>query len=430
MDLFARFKKDYFNYLLSVILPALIMGLSIPVLKHLLGAQGYGTFSIWLNAVLLCTALMNGWITQSVLRFASTSSDKKLFSKQATTISRTTQFIIFIPTIFTVWFISRDLILALLFAAGSFVTAMQFSVTAVSQSGFLSKKNIYSETIRVVSYILSALLMLWLHIHFLYALFMAFIFSYLLAALYLSWQVQRASTTRETKKSSSEGNTLALAKRFFKYGAPLSGWFVFSYLTTYIDKLFIIKNLGLELQGNYQAMFDLLARTLVVVISPVTTSLFPLVTLAYKKNEVVEIKKILKKIILFEVAACIAISILYWCFGAGILFHILKIPETPNFKMTGFLIIVGTFAWLIGSVVHKGFELRLQSFFLLKAVVISFVVQLIIYLVFQHHNTIILYPLGYFVSGLLYIFLILAVELKKFSRLSPHPIMPVNNSFK
>jgi hypothetical protein len=143
MDLFSRFKKDYFNYLLSIILPALIMGLSIPLLKHLLGAKGYGSFSIWFNGVLICAASLTGWIMQSILRFYSTANNKRLFVDMALQMSYKTQAILFAPIFLIVWYISKDWLLALCFVLAFLVVSLQFSILAISQSGFLSKKYLF-----------------------------------------------------------------------------------------------------------------------------------------------------------------------------------------------------------------------------------------------------------------------------------------------
>lgn len=406
MDLFSRFKKDYFNYLLSVILPALIMGLSIPVLKHLLGAKGYGSFAIWFNGVLLFAAILSGWIYLSILRFFTASKNKNLFTHNALRITFITQFIIAMPVFLLVWYLKSDSLFALLFVLALFIICLQFPVLAVSQSGFLSKKNIYSETIRAVSYIGCALLLLlYSGVHYLYALFIAVILSYLLSVLYMYNQIQRHVNIEKGENTPATGPR-QLAKSFMQYGAPLSFWFVFAYMTSYIDKLFIIKNFGLEAQGNYQAIFDLLSKTLVVVVSPVATSLFPLLTLAYSKGEITEIRKLLKKIIFFELAGFVLVSVLYWWFGASIVLDILKIEHTVTYKWMGFLVIAGTFVWLIAVVVHKRFELQLQSFFLLRMVAMAFLIQLGIYFIFQKSHSLLLYPMGYFISGLLYLLLV------------------------
>ncbi|MEP6674205.1 MAG: hypothetical protein ABJA78_03595 [Ferruginibacter sp.] len=405
MDLFSRFKKDYFNYLLSVILPALIMGLSIPVLKHLLGAKGYGEFSIWFNAVLICAASLTGWIMQSILRFYNSSANKMVFVKQTFSIFYYAQLIIFFPVLLIVWYIKMDLIFAILFFAAFFLVSMLFSVMALSQSGFLSRKNISSETIRVVSYMgIGLLLLKFTGIPYLYALFFAVIISYTLTVAYLRNQI-RLSFVGEKSDIISE-NAKHLGKRFLRYGAPLSVWFALTYMTSYVDKLFMVKNLGSESQGNYQAIFDLLSRSLALIISPVTISLFPILTLAYKKGEVGELKKLIRKIILYEFAGFLLVTILYWLFGANLLLYILKVPKSGNYVLAGFLTIVGTFIWQIAMVAQKRFELGLQSLLLLLLVAIAFITQVVLYIVFQKHSNILLYPAGYVLSGLVYLMLL------------------------
>ena len=336
------------------------MGLSIPLLKHLLGAKGYGSFSIWFNGVLICAAILSGWITQSVLRLYHNSENKAVFFRQTIRISLITQLIIAVPVLLIVWYISNDILLALFFTIALFIICFQFPVMAISQSGFLSKKNIYSETIRAVTYISVAIVLLEFSLlHYMYGLFTAVILSYLFSVLYLYWQIKQ-HTNEQDKLPAVSISLKKIAKDFFHYGAPLSGWFVFAYMSTYIDKLWVIKNFGGEVQGNYQAIFDLLSRTLVVVVSPVATSLFPLLTLAYKQGEVIAIKNLLKKIIFFELAGFLLVSLLYWWFGADLVFMILKTENTITNKWVGFLIIAGTFSWLIAVVVHKKYELRMK----------------------------------------------------------------------
>lgn len=403
MDLFSRFKKDYFNYLLSVILPALIMGLSIPVLKHLLGAKGYGSFAIWFNGVLICAASLTGWIMQSILRFYTTAGNKKDFVDMALRISYQTQFILFLPIFFTAWYISGDWMLALCFVFAFIVVSLQFSILAISQSGFLSKKNIYSETIRALSYMGVAIGLLSITgLHYLYALFIAVVLSYLLSVLYLKKQIS-LSLVHDIQQQSAKASLSDLSAKFLKYGAPLSVWFAFAYLTSYIDKLFMAKNLGLETQGNYQAIFDFLSRSLALIISPVTTSLFPILTLAFRKGELGEMSKLIKKIVLYELAGFLVVGILYWLFGANILFTLLKIPSTSTYKMIGFIVIAGTFVWQISMVLQKRYELRFLSLLLLGMIAISISVQLILYIFFQKQNNVLLYPIGYLVSGMVYL---------------------------
>src|SRR6185437_14068639 len=186
MDLFSRFKKDYFNYLVSIILPAAISGLSIPLFKYLLGAKGYGRFSIWLNAALIISAILYGWIAQSILRFYHTSSDKERFTKEAILLSLRTQFILFLPILIILYLVSHDLLTAVLFGLIVITVSLQFTILNIIQSSFLSKKIITSEAIRMVSYLIIAVILLKITgIPYLYSLLLAVIISYLLSVLFL-----------------------------------------------------------------------------------------------------------------------------------------------------------------------------------------------------------------------------------------------------
>ena len=120
MDLSSRFKKDYFNYLISIIIPALINAFSIPLFKRMLGPQGYGYFSITFNSVLLCSALLTGWITQSIIRYFNTATNKHSFINKALLLSLITQSIFFLPVLGLGYYLKGDWVLAFFFCINSF----------------------------------------------------------------------------------------------------------------------------------------------------------------------------------------------------------------------------------------------------------------------------------------------------------------------
>lgn len=249
----------------------------------------------------------------------------------------------------------------------------------------------------------------------LYSLFLAVIIAYASSLFYLFRQ--SLGLFRNIKSENTNVNKLpGIFKQFFKYGAPLSLWFVFSYLLSYIDKLFILKNFGSEMQGNYQAIFDLLYKSIILVISPVVTSLFPILTSAYAGGNKKEIRNLLKKLIYYESCGFIVISVLYWLFGADLLFIILKIPDSVTFKWMGFIVIAATFTWQVAILVQKRFELKLRSLYLLLMIVIAFLSQIIFYLVFKNYHNQLLYPIGFLLATVIYLFLISFSELVAISK--------------
>jgi O-antigen/teichoic acid export membrane protein len=426
MDLLSRFKKDYFNYLISIILPALIAGISVPLFKHLLGSKGYGEFSIYYNATLIGSAITTGWITQSIYRFYPSIKNKKIFAKFSISISNKTQLLFFLPLLFFVWYTKNDLLLGILICLAIFMNSMQFSYIAITQSSFLSRKTIYSESIRTVSYIILALIfLLIIPADYLYVLFIANIISFSLSVFYLHRQTRQFFLQNNSKDD--KGLTRSkLTRQFLHYGGPLSMWVVFSYLLPYVDKLLILHNLGSQAQGNYQAIFDLLSRGLTVLISPVIISLYPLLSHAYEKSENTEIKQLMMRIILLEVGAFFVSAILYWWFGADLLFIILKVPNTSAYRLMGFVVLAGTFVWQIAMVIHQKYVLKLKSRYLLFIIAIAFFVQLIFYWFARKSDDPIIYPLGYLIAASMYLFF---VSISHLSTILRSLFIPVKSYF-
>ncbi len=406
MDLFSRFKKDYFNYLLGTIIPVIITAISIPLFKQILGATGYGRFSITFNSVLLCTAILSGWIWQSILRYFPASHNKSSFVRQSFMISCLTQAIFLVPVLSIVWYIYNDFLLAIFFLLTLFVSSLQFSLLAISQSVFLSKKSIYYELIRNVIYIGCALILLKCStVNYIYALFTAIILSYLVSFIYLYKQINLQVLKEHPDLQKGEKITDTF-KLFLRYGWPLSLWFVITLLITLVDKYFILKTAGSEVQGHYQAIFDFLSKSINVLITPVTISLFPLLTSAYQTGKNKEIKRLLGIILGLEMAGMILADIFYWWFGADILIALLKTPDTFRFRLIGLFVITSSFIWQMAMVIHKRYELKYKSRFLLSMVLIAFIVQLLLYIIFNKSGNILLYPAGYLLSSMIYLLLV------------------------
>ncbi len=406
MELFSRFKRDYLNYLISIIIPVLINAVSIPIFKQLLGAEGYGAFTITFNSLLLFTAALTGWLTQSIIRFFPSSGNKKSFAKTVLRITMRLQLLVALPALLLVAFLKQDWILGLLYSCVLLVTSLQFTILALSQSAFLSSKSIYSEIIRTVSYLTLALLLLRAFPqYYMYDLFGALLISYLLSFLYLYRKTfSHLARTADDEAAPLQGHYL---RQFFAYGAPLSLWFVFAYLISYTDKLFLFRQAGAGVQGDYQANFDLLSKSITAIISPVIVSLFPLLTAAWQHGDRLAARKLIRRIITLEAAGMCLALILYFLFGAQWLFQLTHVEDTAEHRISGAMIIAGTFLWQMAMVVHKRYELRMNTRFLLMMVMIAAAVQVLIYLLAGPAHPL-LYPAGFLTASGLYLFLVSA----------------------
>lgn len=404
MELFSRFKRDYLNYLFSIIIPVIINAVSIPLFKQLLGSGGYGDFTITFNSILLLTAALTGWLTQSIIRFFPSSDNKRTFAKVSLLLIARLQLLIALPCILTVVYLKNDWILGLLYFFTLFITSMQFTILALSQSAFLSVKSIYSEIIRSVSYISTALLFLYFFPqHYLYSLLGAVFISYFLSFVYLFRQ------TFNNLVQASINPVLTMPRhylrKFLSYGAPLSLWFICAYLISYMDKLFLFRFSGSSIQGDYQAVFDLLSKSITALISPVIFSLFPLLTSAWQSGNRVSAQKLIQRILRIEAAAFVLALAMYFLFGAEWLFRITRVENNLQNLLSGALIIGGTFLWQMAMVVHKKYELSMNTRFLLLMVSFSALAQFILYL-FAGNIHPLVYPAGFLLASGMYLFLV------------------------
>jgi hypothetical protein len=173
----------------------------------------------------------------------------------------------------------------------------------------------------------------------------------------------------------------------------------------------MLKYCGAEIMGNYQAMFDLIYKSITLLLSPVVTSLYPLLTLAYEKGNICEIRSFLKRIILLELITFGFTSMVYWLGASDFLLYILKIPNEWVYKWIGFMIISGAFIWQLAILVQKKYELKMKSFFLLAMIFISLSFQIFFYIVKPNISNMLIYPIGFLLASFTYLLLISSTEI-------------------
>lgn len=416
MSLYLRFRKDYLNYLNSIIIPALITALTIPVLKRMLGPGEYGLFANHYNGLLILTAISSGWVSQSIIRFFQTIENKNELAQRSLKYVIVVQLLLYLPVIIWFGFYQHHWVLCALLCATLMASGIQSYHMALAQSGFLSGKTIYSETIRTLTYILgSVVLVKYTSLQPIYALFIAVFFSFVFSVLYLRNKIKVSLEQTNFDNNNQTTSSGDVFRQFLSYGIPLSLWFAFANLLTYFDKIIIRMDFGAEIQGNYQSMFDLLSRGFTMLISPVLISLMPLLSIAYKEQRFVEIRSLLKKILLFQIAGFLLAAICYWWFAASWLMSLLKVPDTEQYRQMGFIILSGTFIWQIAMVVHKYYELRMKSHYLLFMVIVAFSIQVLFFQWIRNTHNPVLYSMGYLCSSSFYLVM---VSFKHFINLS------------
>lgn len=412
MDLFSRFKTYYIHYFLGIIIPALVNGISIPLLKYWIGAVAYGEYALYFNGLLISNVLISGWLAQSVVRFTSRTDNVQLFGAQIVVLATKLPALLAIPVLLTVWYVQGSFLMGVLFASTLFLASVQLPLQSLTQAKFLSKITLWAEAIRTGTWLTVASILLWLHISFLPALFIALLLSYLFSASFLLYKNQLKLSTRLFTQT----DTTSLSKTLLAYGLPLSVWFAFTYIVTYTDKLAMLHFFGQEIQGNYSAIFDFLSRGLVLLLAPVLSSSGPLLMEAFEKGETKHIQKLLQKLIMYELLILTIALIGFYMVGFKWLTILLHVPVTSTFLHTGGIIILATLIWQIALLVQKPLELNLQTGQILIRVALAFVCQLAFYLLMPSNYSPVLIPAGYLLAAVVYVLsMLLPVPPGKFS---------------
>lgn len=240
----------------------------------------------------------------------------------------------------------------------------------------------YSEAVRTGTFFVCAILLLYLKwLPSIETLFLALNISYIISGsmLFLKNKLHKLLWKPTPNRSTDIFKTSAV----LQYGLPLALWYLISYLMLFLDKPLLATQLGHEVQGHYQALYELISKGAVLVLIPVTYALFPLLANAFESNDEEKGIRLLKKIILTELPIMASGLVCYWWFGFRLLQYILKVPDTFDYKVTGLLMLASTFIWQIGILVHKPFEMRKHTCMLLWCVLAALSVFLISFFVLK-----------------------------------------------
>lgn len=394
---FQRFRKYYGHYLLGIIIPALINGLSIPLFKNELGAKDYGQYALYFNAMLISNLLVSGWLSQAILRFYAKAGDKKQFARQVISLSIKIGAIAFLPAVWIVYSINGSIITAFIFGVLLWLAAVQLPLQSLSQSSFLSKAAAGAEAVRTISWLVLSIIFLRFGIPFLQALLSAIALSYFFSIVFL--YRKNKVVVSLTQQHWLKGNNLPL--NFYKYGWPFSLWFICYYLSGYIDKLFILKSSGSYLQGNYNAIYDFISKSAGLILAPVLTAAVPLLTETFEQKQFAEVRKLIIKLISIELVVLVVLVAAYYAGGYQILLWLLRIPHQDVYIHAGAIIVVGTMLWQIALLIQKPAELKYKSLALFIKIGVAIAAQYAFYLFFPYSSPL-LFPIGYCLAALVY----------------------------
>lgn len=402
-----EFKKDYLSYLLGVLIPAIINFLTIPFFKNLLGASHFGVYSFYFSILLIVNTSFSGGITQSIIRLHVDYSDNKLFFVHSIWLSVLLQAALMLPFFIYIQTSLHLLSVSLLFILSLFFANLYTTLLAITQASRLSKVSALAETIRTLLLLGIAIFLLKFFpaIYFLNAIFFAIASSYCIATA-LIFTLNKFSLT-ELYNNFNLPQIKNIGIEISKYGGFLIAWYFFSFGISLSNRFVLAHFLGKNNIGNFTASFDILNKSITVVLAPVVVSLFPLLVKANIQGNDSAVSKFIKKLTVIETAIMAIAICLFMFFGFRILSLILKTPATSTYLFLDVQVIIGSFIWQMAMLQHKILELGKKTGHMLLFVAIGFLSCLVtdVYLISKYGIT--YASAGFLIGGLVYIICII-----------------------
>lgn len=418
MSATARFKKDFGYYFLGIIVPGLLNAAMVPILKHLLGTENFGSYSLKFNFLLLFISTVFGGLCQGIIRFkVDEEEDLPSFYANVFLIAwRLLIPIVVISFIVLKFYFNQSYLLAVIYAMCLIGCVLQNIVIAISQACFQPKYIIFSESVRAFAFFLLAIgFLLFIKTNNEALLFLALLISYLISSYLLvkknkiSWHSVFGISTHITR------DKIYNIKSILMYGMPLVLWYSVFSLLLYLDKPLIAKSFGLTVQGNYQALYDMIFRGITFLMAPISTAIFPILNQSVKEDIIKDGYLLLKKIFIIEMVILVISLLIYWYFGFLFLANLLLIPNLIIYKLSGAIIICFTILWQMAMIAHKPLEIAKRTDIMFLFIFISFLTYLISFfsLKYVFNNSLLAYTIPCVIAAVIYNIECLIFYLKK-----------------
>lgn len=401
--LIKQFKKDYVPYLIGIIIPAIVSFVTIPVFKIVLGPSQFGIYTFYLSLLLIVNASFAGAISQSIIRLHVDYVRKNTFYIESVFFTLLISSALALPLFTYIFFNYHFISFALLFVVTLLVSNVYSSLLAITQARLMSVNTAISESMRTIIYL--SLTLLLLHFFptysFLLLIFIALFSSYVIVCFFLLYKNQLSYSLNQINIT----DWWTTCKKICNYGGYMVGWFFLCYAISMANRFILAQHLGKENIGHFTASFDMLNKSIALLLSPVLISLFPLVVKAHAAGQFKQVKKLIRQLIILE-GLLLAISLaLYPFIGFPILNKLLQTPPTNEYLFLEMQVIAGTFIWQMALLQHKFLELKKRSKRMLLFVAISFAISFSLDAILIPTNGVLLAGSGYLAGSIVYFLL-------------------------
>jgi len=371
--------KHYAIYLLGKIVPGIIGLISVPVFLHIFDRRVYGEFSLIYSTFLLFLSISTGWLTQGLVRFYSTFDEPEAFLQNIYRILFYTILLLLIPGIIILKYFNYTFDLICLLITAYFFASYNAIFIIEYQTKFLPKKIVISDAIRSFFFLAIPVILLYLNLLKtpLIILFSGVLCSFVVANLFL---ISTGSTKKTKFLSINFFHLTASVKKIlallWTYGWPLSLWFVFATLLNISDRYLISYYLDLSKVGEYSAVYDLIYKSLVFLLSPLLMALHPQVVKCFNEGHLKEASHILRRAIIFELGIFFVAIVVLTSLKELLVTGLLGFGAETKVTDLVIPIFIGSFLWQMAMLLHKPMELKKQTKQMLLAVLIALVANI------------------------------------------------------
>lgn len=356
---------------MGIILPGVINFSLIPLLKLGLEKEVFSTYSFYLSAFLLINSSVTGMISQSVIRLHihEVQMGNKSFYLNSIFITIFITILFLFP--FSLLFFGKLLFsrLALIFYFTLISANIYITFISIAQAKFSANLVAFSEIVRSVLFISFSV---FLAGYFNAAVGIETLFSFQLLSYTASLLIVLFFIPKEiyNRTTFNREQMLQQLGKIMSYGGLLFIWFFTSYLIVNGNRFMLSSFWGKSSIGDFTAVFDMISKSIVMLLSPVLLSIFPIAVKAFELGQFDSVEKTINRIIRIELLVMCFIVICYYIFGYQLLTKLLTIDE-GKYRETGALIVIATFIWQVSMVKHKILELTMKIGTMVKFIIIS-----------------------------------------------------------
>ena len=413
-----KYSLNFFFYATNSAVSGIINVISVPFFISLFGINNYGKYSLILSIIYTLHCGLGGPLNQNMLRFGAINEG----GATRKNVSDIFLILIAVECIFsTLLFFGmsvffKDIYIGvlsglILFSIGFFQLYLSYL-----QAHEKAKDTTILEIVRNIIFILSPFFLIKIFHgsnRELYYLLCGILFSHLVTSLLAIRKLTKLEIVNFNEgvnflNFNKQSSTYQMSIKIWRFSLPLMAWFVFSYLLNIVDRYVIVYYLGYTEVGYYSAIYDLMYKGILLLLTPILTVIYPLLVKYYEENNIIKVNNTIKIGLLIQIILTTCALIIMKLFEKYIVKTFLNglVVDDVYLKLI-YLVIIGSFCWQVGMLIHKKIELKQQTLKMLIAIVVAFTVNLSLNIFLVPHFGVIAAGYNTIVGSIVYLSVIL-----------------------